>query len=231
MKALLSIVAAGALAGAVPFPATAQAIDALRDQVKPPASIPDGKISEAERGRVTLARYAECLVARRRVAVERALELKYGAEAFAAFGRLAIDECLADGRLRFSPVAMRGPLFLALYRAKYGRQPTPPAVPADSVDFAKAAQLTSDEPAFGEFVAIRSFADCVVRRAPGPVHAALQSTVGTSAETQAYQALAPDLSPCLPAGQSFRLNKLVLGGLLAEVFYLDAADTSRAKDG
>lgn len=191
----------------------------------PPASVPDGTMSEAEKARVTIIQYAVCLVGRRPAIVKRALAAYIDEASTSAFGQLTVSECLADSaQLAFPSSLLRGPLYMALYRREFsGREP---AILAEPIDFAAKAGIMPDNPKRDEFVALHGIADCVVRADPALARAAVLAPVRTSAETAAYAAVAPRLANCLPGGQQFRFNRLILGGLLAEALYLDTAATA-----
>lgn len=189
-----------------------------------PAEIPDGRMSQQDRGKITLVRYADCLTDRKVRGVERALTLPTVVEYSKALSNLSVSECLSNGELRFSPVLLRGALFISLYRRDFGRA-VPTLVPGP-FDFAADLHMSADSPERPQFVALRRFGDCVARADVAAAHAVVTAPIASKRETAGYAAVMPHLGPCLPGGQQFKLNKLMLSSLLAEVLYKQAVRAS-----
>lgn len=183
-----------------------------------PAEIPAG-LSKEDQARVTLVSYATCLVERNRAGVRKALESP-PRDFDKTAARLSVSECLRSGELRFPASLLRGPLYIALYRRDFGR--TVPQLRPEPIDFAQSARLSADDPERPAFAGRFAFTDCVVRRATAAAHAVVLSPTASRSEASSMAALSPSLGPCLPGGTQFRINKLILTGLLAETLYKDA---------
>ena len=177
-------------------------------------------MSPEDRAKVTLVRYADCLIDRKVRSVERALRLYAAADYSKALSNLSVNECLSSGELRFSPPLLRGALFISLYRRDFGRA-VPTLVPGP-FDFAADLNMPADSPEWPEFVGLRRMADCVARADVSAAHVVVTAPIAGQREAEGYAALAPHLSGCLPGGKRFKFNKLMLSSLLAEVLYKEA---------
>ena len=184
------------------------------------AEIPEGRMDEKDRARVSIVRYATCLVGARPRTVVHALDQVPGPLANAEYGKLSYGDCLSQGQLRFAASLLRGPLFIALYRRDFGRGA--PTLAAAPIDFAKVSHLAEGDPQAANFVALRKVADCTARADPAAAHEAVMASPTSPAERMAFTTLLPRLGGCLPGGQHYTFNKMILAGLLAEVMYRDA---------
>ncbi|HEX8215026.1 MAG TPA: hypothetical protein VF582_06090 [Allosphingosinicella sp.] len=68
-------------------------------------------------------------------------------------------------------------------------------------------------------MALRSFADCVVRADPPASHKLLLTDIGAEREQAAFKALMPVFGNCLPRGNALTFSKPVLRGLIAEIAF------------
>ncbi len=184
------------------------------------ADIPMGSMDEKDRARVALVRYADCLVHARTRMVRHALDLPPGPLADKEFAALSTDACLSAGQLRFPASLLRGPLFIALYRRNFPG--VAPALAPAPIDFAKVSHLAADDPQIPTFVAFRVIGDCVARADPAAAREVVMASPVSPAEKAAFAPLMPRLVACLPGGQRFVFNKMILAGLLAEVMVREA---------
>ena len=192
-----------------------------------PANIPFGKLSDADRSRYTLFAYSKCLVGRNRAGVERALAMPdFDKQTARVMAGRATPECLRFGELRMDRVLLRGGLFAALYSADYARSPG--GIAPSELDFSSDVAGGSAQE-ITQFIAMRQYADCVVRVAPAESRAVVLAPVATSAENAAFAALGPHLGACLSQGQSLGFSKVVLSGIIAETLYREARAATPAK--
>ncbi|WP_264940125.1 hypothetical protein [Sphingomonas caeni] len=140
-----------------------------------------------------------------------------------ALGKLANDDCLAAGELRFNTLLFRGGLYTALYRERFGRQM--PALPQGPANFSAGAPQPLDADA-AKAIALREFGECVVRADPATAHAIVTVRIGSAEEARLYTVLGPLLGPCVYEGQEVKFSKTVLSGLFAEILYRDATEGS-----
>ena len=68
-------------------------------------------------------------------------------------------------------------------------------------------------------VALRRFADCVVRAEPSQAHTLVWSRIGSRSEDDAFAALAPQMSGCLSKDRQLRFTKISLRGVIGETLY------------
>lgn len=175
------------------------------------------RLTEEERGRVTAAQFARCMVRRSARKVRAVLDLPLGRQADIAVAKLAVDDCMDEGMLKMASSVFRGALFEALYRL-----PQSPKLPASlprlpARDYAAGVDIANPDAALD--VALRTFADCVVRADPAASHRLLFTDIGADREQAAFQALMPVLGNCLPRGNALKFSKPVLRGLIAEVAF------------
>ena len=186
------------------------------------ARIPEeGAMSEINRGREVMRQFAQCALSRNQAGAERALAMPIGGAYYQAINKLAVDECLSSGTIKFKAPAMRGALFAELYRRKY--RAADPGLVAEPVDFA--ANAGSDGVVQA---ALDTFADCVVRRDPADARAIVLRPIASKEQDKAFAAVYPHLGPCLAQGQQITLNKPTLENAFAEVLYREAATPGAA---
>lgn len=182
---------------------------------KPARDPEDPSLSVSERGRVTLALYAACILERDAAKAKRALQMPYGAESDKAISRLAVNDCLRSGMLQFQGVSLRGALYNELYRREFGTNV--PRAESVAFDFGQSAP-NLDKDVAGR-IGLLMFGDCVLRASPAMAHAFVVAHAAGSAEDAAFVQIEPELGPCLPQGQQIALNRLTLKGVLSEVLY------------
>lgn len=206
--------------------------DAPPSRIEPrgrPARANPARSEEAEAQRVMLT-YAACIVRRRRDGVVRFLAEPSGTDESRRLGdRIAIDDCLVDGELRFNASLFRGALYEALYKKDYSARPLPASfagVPPIRYSAKDPATLTGRA---RSWLALNEFADCVVRATPGAVRALIASEVTSAAEAAAFRQVQPALGGCLTSGVELSFSRPVLRGLIAESLYrLTAAASAPA---
>ena len=223
MRAGLISLALGALAMVGAAPGSAQSVMPSRLSPKKAEAKLYNRMTPADRARMVMLDFAKCLLHDNRPGVSKAVLLFPDTpENEKQLENVMNDECLGSGRdnmgyeIRFSSQLARGAFYTALYLEQLGR--TPPPLPAEPLDLtADIAGQDSDKAQ--NYVALRQFAECVIRAAPGESRAILLQRIGSPEEKAAYQALAPHLGACVPQGLTISFSKSVLGGLVAEVLY------------
>lgn len=184
-------------------------------------------LSDKDRGRVTMAAFARCTVDRHNSQVATALSLPAHELAAASLARLADDECLDAGQMRFQSVPFRGALFVELYRRRAEAEARHSAwrLPVVPFNAQQSIELTNQQAA--EQVALLAFAACVAERDPAGAKAVVMGPTVSKVQDAAIASLVPHLGPCLPSGQKITLGKIVLEGALGEVLYRGLAPSVR----
>ena len=172
-------------------------------------------ISKADRSRAVMDYFAACMLGAERRNVMKFLSLPPQGEAANKLAdHFLSDECMTPGHLELSYALLRGSLFRALYNSEFEAAAAP--MPADKIDYR--ADFGSS-PVDETQVALRDFADCVVRANPQAVRGMLLSVPGSSAENERFHQFSPSLGPCLASGAQVKFGKAVLFGLVAESMY------------
>jgi hypothetical protein len=194
----------------------------------PDAARPSKTDESTAEARRVLNDYATCLVKESERRVHEFLITFPGtAEARKIGADIAESDCLYTGQLRFQPSLFRGSLYEALYSRDFAQKATIDFTAAPALDYS-VGKPSGDEAADGQ-VAIRNFADCVIRADPANARALTLSKVSSSEESRAFEALKPELSGCLTTGIELTFSKPVLRGLVAETLYrLTAASAAAA---
>jgi len=176
--------------------------------------------------------FAKCLVVSRQRAVDRLLTIPAVGTAQGDWAKgFDIDSCLAPAgygvvKLRMPFPVLRGAVFRALYVRDRRGQPlgnlsatggSPPPLPDWSADIASVANVDPAETQ--SYIGLRNFAACVVLAKPLEVHDLLLAKTGFAPENAALALVTPAIAGCLPTGETLRINKQVMIGLLAETAY------------
>ena len=200
---------------------------------------------EAEIG---LAAYSDCVVRgdRRRELVLLYLRVAEGTpEATELNKELSTPDCLLRavpesvtptggersdrrGRLDFSsidvytlsmaPVAYRNALYPALYRYSFGE--TGPGAIAGKSPLAVASEWdAAPDPLPAGWLVRRAIGDCVARGHPDAAHRFVVSTPWSDSETAEMNEIATALAECLPAGETVRLGREDVRGIVGEALY------------
>lgn len=186
------------------------------------AEVPnDSSLSDVDRARVMMRRFATCIVQKSREHVLSVLKNYNG-----PLGDLADSDCLGDGTLQMPLELFRGALFAALYSNDFRSDPkiTFPDPPLTFSD----CDSCADVAAYQSYVALRHFADCVVRAAPAESRTLALARPASAEEKRAFFALEPHLSACLQKGTTISFSRSVLAGLIAEVLYRDTVAANDA---
>ena len=187
-----------------------------------PARIPDQVgLSDADRSRVAMIEYAQCVVDRHRGWVLAALAERISPPgSLGKVGKLNVQECMGSNieRLRMRTELLRGAFYVAFYRSDFGRSD---ASTPKVIDFA--SDVPGKTPDEVQYVAMRQFGGCVVIRKAMTVRTAVLSPPGSPQERAAYGELSPSFGDCAEVGASVKFSKTFLSGLLAEVLYRETA--------
>ena len=198
--------------------ANAQATEAILRNRAAAAAIPDGKMPESDRGRLTARAFADCLAKRKPVWVDRLLGASNDISD-RMIARADMSECLAGGSLRFQPNLLRGALFGAEFRSTFG---------------GSAVAVTGlEDPAIVYPAGLEKFsplwiADCAVRKDASSVRRILISSPAAEENNAAYGALTPALKDCITPGLTLRFSKATIDGYLAEALYRRTAAAAGA---
>jgi hypothetical protein len=197
------------------YPAQAQDTGHLIERYKRAEIKKNKGVDEAQR---VMFAYAECVAKAFRGQVERYLATFPGSSASDQMAlRIAADDCLGSGELRFQPDLFRGALYQALYQRSFkGRFVDISDAPA--VDYG-AGRETADPDVGAIQVELRQFGDCVVRRDQKTARDLVMSRINSDAEDSAFANLGPSLNACLVQGSQLRFSRSVLRGLTAETLY------------
>lgn len=212
-----------ALLGGLAAPSLAQweAETGSHIQKPAPADIPTNAMSEADRSRVAIMAFGQCVVLSQRSAVERVLALPpFDKATNRKLANLATSDCLRNGEISMPEAIMRGAVYRALYVADFGK--AQPALPPAPIDYWQDVGGVSADAAAQEYVGLHQFGDCVVRRDPEHSRKFILSTVGSNGENAALAALVPELGPCVSAGSKLTFSKIMLTSALAEALYRES---------
>jgi len=151
-------------------------------------------------------------------------------EAYRAASQLNTSVCV-KGRngtdidiLRFPSTLLRG----ALFRAKYlklagdpnGRATFPP------YDAAASWHLPHNDP----FAVLQAIGECTVRENPAQARVAISANVLSVDESNAYAALLPSLTKCMPQNGTFTFSRARLEGVMAEALHFLSGGTLPGPD-
>lgn len=174
--------------------------------------------SPVEKARVMMNDFALCHATRGRKKIEQ-INAKQPVPVLAAqqYDNLlsGTSDCLTNSSLSFNAEIFSGASFLAMLRLDYRQADRVPAL--HSVDYMKLADVVAPEGR--QYVATRSFAQCVVMAAPRETAALLFSRELSKSEDEAFASVSPHLGPCLAAGQEVKFSRTIIYGLLAEAMY------------
>jgi hypothetical protein len=186
---------------------------------KAPAQIPSGgALDPADRGRLAMYRYAECVFGRSRKSVEAYINTFPGSkEAHSVANRLADDDCLSSGEMSFNEQLFRGSVYDLLYKSRFKK--------GGPSDFAEVAPIdytagnADEDSGVDTKIALREVADCTVRKSPPTARQLVLSMVATRAETDAFNQMVPHMSACVTKDVTLKFSKSVFRGVVGEVLY------------
>lgn len=215
MRTLHRLASLALIALATVTPASAQDTGSLvRSEL---GQVPENgdKLTRARQGMLN---FAACVAARKPGAVKSYLAdtVPYSNEANKVAQRLSKEDCL-DGSLVFDEAVFRAASYEALYKTRFGRAQPGDLSALPVVDYAFG---TNPIDADGrQSVALRRFADCVTRAAPGEVHSLMLSRPASALEGESMRVLMPRLSGCLVKDITLKFSKVQLRGVLGETLY------------
>lgn len=173
--------------------------------------------SEEDKDLIVMRQFARCTYARNATGVARAVMMEPGLDG-EALNRLAADECLQYGTMKFSAALFRGALFGELYRRRSEDGGKPWALPAEAFSVNAVPPPTASLPLRTNFFMLY-LADCVHKVAPAEVKAVVTEPAASPAQKRAFSVLIPLLGPCVPQGMTLKLNRMTLEHAFAEYLY------------
>ncbi|MCU6452539.1 hypothetical protein LPN01_00435 [Sphingomonas sp. A2-49] len=176
-------------------------------------------LSDIDRGRIAMAEFARCTVDRQSARVTGIAARPADKIDGPSLARLADDECLSSGELRFKPLLLRGALFVELYRRRNDARARKVAWQMPAVPFDPVVKTDPADATLSVQMALLAFAQCVVTRDPATASAVVMGPTASKTQNAAFAVLAPKLGSCLYDGQKITLSKLILEGALGEVLY------------
>lgn len=132
--------------------------------------------------------------------------------------RLATDDCIAKGELSLPVVLFRSSLYEAFYAKEFRDTPAGDLKAAAPIDYTAGYSSPLPDEA-SNIIALAQMGDCVARAETAASHRLLISNPGTTSEAEAFSAIIPRLSGCVPEGQTVRFSKPVVKGAVAEALY------------
>ncbi|QNA84294.1 hypothetical protein G4G27_10065 [Sphingomonas sp. So64.6b] len=181
-----------------------------------PARLPGDGHSEREKARAVMNNFAECLDRADHKRVIRLLALPpFSSKARQEMKNVSDQGCMVVRELRFDPSLLRGSLFVVLFNRAAATSEG--AVTVAPIDYS-ADTVGETSPRAAQYVTMRQFAACVVKKDPANSRAVVASAAGSDSERLAYSNLSPALSDCI-IGDKVKFSKQVVSGLLAEVLY------------
>lgn len=204
--------------------------------------------ADSHEAEIGLAAYSDCVVRsdRRRALVLRYLRLAEGTpDATELNKKLSTPDCLlralpesvtptggerSDRRgrldsssidvytLSMAPAAYRNALYPALYRYSFAE--TGPGAIAGKPPLSVASEWDeAPDPLPEGWLVRRAIGDCVARGHPQAAHRFAVSTPWSDAETTEMNEIAAALAECLPAGETVRLGREDVRGIVGEALY------------
>ncbi len=208
------------------------------------AADPDEDERPANEARVTMARFADCVVGRRaKEAASVVLSLASNEEIYGKYPKLIDSKCLMKStRLGDPMLQMPGDNFHFALAEALIRKDMAVFIPRDLNALPPLPQRDLDPRSFApvpgkrykpatlkdmagslrtaqELLFVRQFGNCVVRVDPRASHNLLLTAAATPAERAAIQLLAPTFSRCVQPGQQFKANIAGMRGTIALNFY------------
>jgi hypothetical protein len=178
--------------------------------------------------RLLLSEYAICVIKDYRGAAEKYLATppESAASDRAWFG-IKVDDCLSVGELTLTDASFRGAAYEQLYRIDHASKEVPDFSDVPQIDYSIGLDIS--ELRDRQKIALRQFADCVVRTQPADARSFVLSRIGASNEKAAIGRLMPSFAACMQEGVKIEFGKAVLRGLTSEaLFRLSSASVSTA---
>lgn len=183
-----------------------------------PARIGDRILTDEERSRDMMNKFARCIVDRAPKEVALAIALPAGDDG-AAFARASQDDCLANATMRFSPAVIRGAVFGELVRrVERGDRSVTTRFPVPTLDLAAPVPPESNARGRTNWF-LMWISDCIAKSHAAEMRTIVTSTAASGTQEQAYAAVVPAIGPCVPEGQTLRFSKAVIEGGFSEYLY------------
>lgn len=179
------------------------------------------KLSERENAGYPMLEFTQCLVSKDRPVAELLLKLPpLDPKSVAPFLKISSHPCHPKNTVTvIGPTFFRGGFYAALYKVDFAGAPG--GIGATPIDFTTDVRGDTTLRA-KQYVALRQFADCAVRREPAAARALVMAALESEAENQAFGALRPVLNSCMGEGASLAFSRAILIGLVAEALYREA---------
>jgi hypothetical protein len=186
-------------------------------RARPATFYNDPSKSRDDTVRAFMVDYAKCAYELDKRGAEKLMDMIPGTSAYAQMAkRVAANQCMAVGDIKFQHSSLQGALYAHRYRAEFGSRV--PTLNTEPIDYAKLA-ASAEAPWAARYVAYRKLAQCVVRADPIAARALVMGPVGGAAEAGAVQAISASLGSCLEKGATLALTKDRLVGIVAEALY------------
>lgn len=171
-----------------------------------------------------MAFFSKCVVKESRARLPAYLRLSPNAKIYHQTGQsLASGGCLSmsSASMKFNSDLFRWSLFEALHKADFGDQPVEDLSSVPPLDFrGERDWVSADENDYAnQYVAVREFGDCSVRKNTALVASLLTTKVYSGAEQALFAQLGPNLGKCLAGSGKLRFTRTSLRGILAEALY------------
>jgi hypothetical protein len=173
--------------------------------------------------RSILLKFGQCIYSRRTGVAERFLVLAVDTQEYTSLQRSLFttlaDSCLeGDGELQFTDDLLRGALFEAAYRRKFGKKgPTNFALSPKTGQLEAYVQPLSDDAR--RQILLQDMGECVVRTDPKTVKLLILSSPESARENESVRTVTAKISPCLSNGQKAGFSRPSLRAILAEALY------------
>ncbi len=193
------------------------------EYAKPAPNVEDRRLTSEEQGRKLLADYARCFVDARPKVVAEVFGLDFDASAAALQNakrqETANNSCLADGKFRVKMMLFRSTLYSEMYR-RYAKGNSDVASRFRALPYDPAAPISADISTDARVNALLlQLAACAYARQPDAVRGVVTQKAGTSAQSEAFAKVIPDLGPCVQQDEKLVLSKAVLENAFGEYLY------------
>jgi hypothetical protein len=174
-------------------------------------------LSDADRARAVAADYATCLVKRHDRDVRAFVDTPFNTDVSTkAMQRLNDPDCLYNAKITMPYTLVRGAIFRSLYIKDYGKAEI--KVGDQPLDYSSSVGDLNSVSSATQLMLLE-FAGCVIRKDFLSARKALVAEAGSDTEKNAYTALAPVFSPCMPQGHTVQFSKASLGAVMSEAMY------------
>lgn len=184
-----------------------------------PAEISDNiHLSAGDRARAAIDDYAMCIAKADPHQALAFIAMPAGKAADRVAARLAVNDCLLGGEMRFSQFLFRGSLARSFYRQMFA-QKAPILAESDLDLSAESKEDGPDRAAAEKHAAGLEFGECVVRADPEHSRDLTLAPVATRREHDAFAALTAAFSSCVARGTTVEFSKAALSAMIGEALY------------